>query len=87
MRACMRFWCELCAENCVHNVDVFKQRQNAFYSIFMLVCLFVHWVICFQSQNETATLSPEMASILAAFIACSSSLLVDVDVVCSRAQW
>ena len=31
--------------------------------------LFVCWVICFQSQNETSKLSPEVASILDAFCA------------------
>ena len=30
----------------------------------LLVC----WVICFQSQNETSKLSPEVSSILAAYL-------------------
>ena len=35
---------------------------------FRFVCLFVWWVICFQYQNETSKLSPEVASILAAYL-------------------
>ena len=35
---------------------------------FLGVHLFVCWVICFQSQTETSKLSPEVASILAAYL-------------------
>ena len=38
-------------------------------TIIMVCFLFVCWVICFQSQNETNKLSPEEASILAAYFA------------------
>ena len=34
----------------------------------LFVCLFVCWVIYFQSQNETSKLSPDAASILAAYL-------------------
>ena len=44
--------------------------------------LFVCWVICFQSQNETSKLSPEVASILVAFLR-NTRLNVN-DVVCLK---
>lgn len=34
----------------------------------MFVSLFLCWVISFQTQNETSKLSPEEASILAAYL-------------------
>ena len=38
------------------------------FCMYVQTFLFVCWVICFQSQNETNKLSPEVASILAAYL-------------------
>ena len=48
------------------NIIIITYDHSIFFSQNM--CLFVCWVISFQSQNETTRLFPEVASILAAYL-------------------